>query len=50
MWASNSRIRGWPIILDDWDFYILKIINFWAGSGYVYAPTATEPLWNTVFN
>ncbi len=48
MWASNSRICGWPINLSDWDFWLLKIIDFWAKGGYVYVPTASEPSWNSI--
>jgi len=46
-WAVNSRIDGWPIILSDWDLHLLKIINFWAKGGYIYAPSAIEPSWRS---
>ncbi|MCM8829194.1 MAG: DPP IV N-terminal domain-containing protein [Candidatus Omnitrophica bacterium] len=46
-WATNSRINGWPIDLRDWDYWLLKAIDFWAKGGYVYTP-ATEPSWTSI--
>lgn len=47
-WASNSQIKGWPINLLLWDYWLLKTIDFWARNGYIYAPTALEPSWNSI--
>lgn len=47
-WSSNAQIKGWPVNLSAWDYWLLKTIDFWAGGGYIYAPTATEPWWNRI--
>ncbi|MCX7705956.1 MAG: DPP IV N-terminal domain-containing protein [bacterium] len=47
-WASNSQIKGWPVNLSSWDYWLLKTIDFWAKGGYIYAPTASEPSWNSI--
>jgi len=46
-WAKNLRIKGWPVNLSEWDFWLLKTIDFWAAGGYTYAPT-TQPFWNSI--
>lgn len=48
LWASNSKINGWPINTGMWDYWLLKAIDFWARGGYAYAPTASEPSWNSI--
>ncbi|MCD6221192.1 PD40 domain-containing protein, partial [bacterium] len=36
-WATNTQIHGWPEDLNNWDIYLLKLIDFWADNdGYEY--------------
>ena len=37
-WATNSRMNGWPVDTEDWDMYLLLIIDFWSNDGYEYVP------------
>ena len=46
-WSKNLQIHGWPMNLSQWDFWLLKTIDFWAHGGYTYVPT-TEPFWNSI--
>jgi Tol biopolymer transport system component len=47
LWAGNLQIDGWPIDTDEWDFWLLKIINFWVNGNYnfIYTFGDTEPMW-----
>ncbi len=50
LWATNSQIHGWPENPDEeWDLFLLDLIDFWAGNGYQYDSTesqnAGEPRW-----
>ena len=49
LWATNSQIHGWPENTDDWDLFLLDLIDFWSGNGYQYDSTesqnAGEPRW-----
>jgi len=49
LWATNSQIHGWPENTDDWDSFLLDLIDFWSGNGYQYDSTksqnAGEPRW-----
>jgi len=33
-WVNNYQINGWPEDIENWDDYILQIINFWIKNGY----------------
>ncbi|HOJ40343.1 MAG TPA: hypothetical protein PK644_07760, partial [bacterium] len=50
LWVSLSQIKGWPAETSQWDYWLLKIIDFWVNpSGYAYDPalslSADEPRW-----
>jgi len=49
LWAKNSQIHGWPEDTDEWDSFLLNLIDFWAGDGYTYdiagSQAAGEPKW-----
>jgi hypothetical protein len=49
MWAQNIQVKGWPADTEDWDFWLLSIINFWANNnGYRYKTGGTQPDWEPV--
>jgi hypothetical protein len=47
-WASNSQFHGWPR-LEEWDVWLLRLIEFWAADAYIYdsaaSGTADYPRW-----
>ena len=47
MWAGNLQVNGWPVDTEEWDFWLLGIINFWANgeNGYTYLTGGIEPMW-----
>lgn len=47
-WASNLTIHGFPMDLSQWDFWLLKTIDFWAKGGYIFAPISGEYNWNSI--
>ena len=47
-WASNLTIHGFPMDLSQWDFWLLKTIDFWAKGGYIFAPISGEYNWNRI--
>jgi len=51
-WATNTQINGWPEDLDNWDMWLLKLIDFWAdNNGYEYDQNESinqqKPWWRT---
>ena len=49
LWAKNGQLNGWPTDMEDWDFWLLKIINYWAGNnGYRYKAGGIQPDWEAV--
>ena len=49
-WADGSQLHGWPVdAYNDWDYWLLKVIDFWANDSYEYdsagSQTAEEPRW-----
>ncbi len=44
-WANYSRINGWPLDIDDWDAWLLVLVDFWAHGGYEYLPGQGAPAW-----
>lgn len=49
LWAKNAQLNGWPTNIEDWDFWLLCIINFWANdtAGYTYETGNSQPMWKT---
>jgi len=45
LWAGNLQVSGWPTDTDEWDFWLLKIINFWVNGSYTYLTGEGEPMW-----
>jgi len=43
-WAASSRIGGWPENTEDWDFYLLQLIDFWVNDIYEYV--SSENRWD----
>lgn len=51
-WAANTQINGWPEDLNNWDIWLLKLIDFWADNdGYEYDSAESivqqKPWWKT---
>jgi len=48
-WADGGQIHGWPIDIDDWDIWLLRIIDYWANDSYEYdsieSQSVEEPRW-----